>query len=62
MTENASAYTKQFRREFQRLMNEAGVYDGRIDGSFGPGTRRAIEALPAKISLKAYFVSSGARW
>jgi len=47
MTENASAYTKQFRREFQRLMKEAGVYDGRIDGSFGPGTRRAIEALPA---------------
>jgi hypothetical protein len=47
MTENASDYTKQSRREFQRLMNEPGVYDGRIDGSFGPGMRQAIEALPA---------------
>jgi hypothetical protein len=47
MTENASDYTKQFRREFQRLMNEPGVYEGRIDGSFGPGMRQAIEALPA---------------
>ena len=47
MNENASAYTKQFRREFQRLMADAGVYDGRIDGSFGPGVRRAIKALYA---------------
>jgi hypothetical protein len=39
--------TKQFRREFQRLLRDAGVYDGPIDGSFGPSMRRAIKALPA---------------
>lgn len=47
MTTNANAWSKDFRRELQRLMKEAGVYDGAIDGSFGPGVRRAIEALPA---------------
>jgi len=26
-------------------MREAGVYDGKIDGKFGGGTKRAIEAL-----------------
>lgn len=45
MSENAPAYTKQFRREFQRLLREAGVYEGKIDGSFGPATKSAVEAL-----------------
>jgi len=31
----------------RRKPRDAGYYDGDIDGSFGPGVRRAIEALPA---------------
>ena len=46
MTTNTNAWSKEFRRGLQRLMRDAGVYSGPIDGSFGPGTRRAIEALP----------------
>lgn len=45
MTTNANAWSKGFRRELQRRMREAGVYDGDIDGSFGPSTKAAIEAL-----------------
>jgi hypothetical protein len=47
MTTQSSNWSKDFRRELQRLMKEAGVYDGRIDGSFGADMRRAIGALPA---------------
>ena len=45
MTTNADAWGKEFRRELQRRMHEAGVYNGKIDGQFGAGTKRAIEAL-----------------
>ncbi len=45
MKTNARAWSKQFRRELQRLMRDAGVYEGAVDGSFGAGTRRAIDAL-----------------
>lgn len=48
MTENAAAYTKEFRREFQRLLRDAGLYDGPIDGSFGPATTAAVEASARK--------------
>ena len=37
-----------FNRELQRLLQQKGVYSGPIDGSFGPGTRRAIEALASR--------------
>jgi hypothetical protein len=47
MTTNADAWPDPFRREFQRLLNEGGFYSGRIDGDFGPGTTRAVEALAA---------------
>ncbi len=46
MIENFNQFSVGFRRELQRLMKDAGVYDGAIDGQFGPGTRRAIEAMP----------------
>ncbi len=45
MTTNSAAWSKEFRRELQRLVRDAGVYNGAIDGSFGPSTRRAMEAL-----------------
>jgi peptidoglycan hydrolase-like protein with peptidoglycan-binding domain len=45
MTTNAEAWSKEFRRELQRRMHEAGAYDGKIDGKFGEGTKTAIEAL-----------------
>ncbi len=48
MTTNADAWSRPFRRELQRLMREAGVYDGSIDGNFGPATRRAVKALAGR--------------
>jgi TPR repeat protein len=45
MTTNAEAWSKEFRRELQKRMQQAGSYNGKIDGSFGEGTKRAIEAL-----------------
>lgn len=48
MTGNISPFSIPFRREMQRLLKAEGVYDGAIDGKFGPGTRRAIDALAAR--------------
>jgi TPR repeat protein len=45
MTTNADAWDKEFRRELQKRMQQAGDYNGKIDGSFGAGTKRAIEAF-----------------
>jgi uncharacterized protein len=45
MATNAAGWGKEFRLELQRLMRDAGVYDGPIDGKFGPGTKRALEVL-----------------
>lgn len=48
MLTNAKAWSSDFRREFQRLMKDEGIYDGAIDGQFGPATKRAIEALAGR--------------
>ena len=48
MRKNANTFSPAFRRELQRLMRQEGVYSGPIDGKFGPGTKRAIEALADK--------------
>ena len=45
MVSNSNQWSRQFRRELQRVMREEGYYDGRIDGSFGAGTRRALKRL-----------------
>ncbi len=34
------------RKEIQRRLAAAGLYDGRLDGQFGPATKQAIRALP----------------
>ncbi|MGE3626463.1 MAG: peptidoglycan-binding protein, partial [Hyphomicrobiales bacterium] len=48
MRTNANAWSVNFRRELQRLMQQEGVYSGAIDGQFGPGTIQAVEALPGR--------------
>lgn len=46
MTTNAKQWDKSFRSELRRLMKEAGVYSGTVDGrDFGPGTISAIKTL-----------------
>ncbi len=42
MEENARAYPKSFRIELQRILSDAGVYKGALDGDFGPATQAAI--------------------
>ncbi len=46
MTQNHRGRSAQFRRELQKLLRQAGLYSGRIDGSFGPSTLNAIRSLP----------------
>lgn len=46
MTTNAQRWDKSFRSELRRLMKEAGVYSGTVDGrDFGPATIKAIKKL-----------------
>ena len=45
MTTNADAWNIAFRRELQRIMKEAGIYTGAIDGQFGPQTKHAIMSV-----------------
>ncbi len=52
MTDNSNAYTSEFRREMQRLLAQAGLYDGQIDGRFGPGTTAAVRALAKQAGPK----------
>ena len=39
-----SSLHRQTVRQLQSLLRQSGHYKGSIDGKFGPGTRRAIEA------------------
>lgn len=43
-------WSKTFRKEFQKRLNEAGVYQGTIDGNIGSGSRRAIAAMSKETS------------
>ena len=45
MTIRGARFSKSFKRELQRLMKEEGVYDGAVDGAFGPSTKSAIRKL-----------------
>jgi hypothetical protein len=45
MNTNSASWGRPFRSELQRLLKAAGVYQGAIDGSFGPATKRAIAQL-----------------
>ncbi|MCP4932979.1 MAG: tetratricopeptide repeat protein [bacterium] len=52
MSGNAKAWSIPFRRELQRLMKSEGLYNGLVNGKFGPDTQRAIRnavnSLPTK--------------
>ena len=41
---NAEKFPRETWTGLQRILSEKGFYDGTIDGSFGPGTRRAVLA------------------
>src|SRR5262245_28602531 len=45
LTNNPAWLDPNFRREMQRRLKEAGIYNGAIDGTFGPPTIRAFDAL-----------------
>jgi len=45
MVSKSTQWSRQFRRELQKVMREEGVYSGRIDGSFGAGTKSALKRL-----------------
>lgn len=48
MKENSRAWSLPFRRELQQRLSNAGVYSGKPDGTFGPSTIKAIEAVFGK--------------
>lgn len=45
LTTNASAWRPRFWRALQQRLRNAGVYDGPVNGKFGPATQKAIETL-----------------
>jgi hypothetical protein len=45
MRSNAKAWSAEFRRELQRLMQEEGVYSGAVDGNTGAAFREALDKL-----------------
>ncbi|MDH3742631.1 MAG: caspase family protein [Hyphomicrobiales bacterium] len=45
MLNRSHRWSREFRRAFQHELQKAGVYDGPLDGSFGPATRAAIRRL-----------------
>ena len=44
MTQNARAWSQEFRQALQRKLRDAGVYSGRINGELGDTTIAAINA------------------
>ena len=44
MTQNARAWSKEFRQALQRKLRDAGFYSGPTDGEFKDTTIAAIEA------------------
>lgn len=45
MTTNSAGWSLTFRRELQRLMANAGYYNGPLDGKFGSGTYNAVRSV-----------------
>lgn len=48
LTANRDAYSSEFRRALQGHLKEAGVFDGEVDGKFGPATLRAFKELAGR--------------
>ena len=45
MRDNSDAWSPQFRLALQKQLKKSGLYQGRLDGEFGPKTQRAIDAI-----------------
>ena len=60
LAQNPDLYSGQLRREFQRLLQEAGHYKGDIDGSFGEATKSAVAALRTSGASKRRAASQSA--
>ena len=54
MNTNASAWGAGFRKELQRRLQTAGLYDGPSDGRFGPAVTDAVTALAARSKQMAH--------
>ena len=44
---------KPTNKEIQQALKNAGLYDGKVDGTIGPKTKKAIEAFQSQNGLKA---------
>ena len=59
VTEPAMATTssevtgKPTNKQIQQALKNAGIYDGKVDGTVGPKTKKAIEAFQSQNGLKA---------
>ena len=40
-------------KQIQQALKNAGIYDGKVDGTLGPKTKKAIEAFQSQNGLKA---------
>ena len=45
MKTNSSAWSSEFRKALQARLKAAGVYDGAVDGRFGPATYTAMDEI-----------------
>jgi hypothetical protein len=61
ISKGAQGWTVEFRRALQRKLREAGVYDGRIDGTIRGPTVKAIETYVAQNRQSAQS-ASGQPW
>ncbi len=50
---DAALSNKPSARQIQQALKNAGIYNGKIDGSIGPKTKKAIEAFQSQNGLKA---------
>jgi len=50
---NADASVKPTPKLIQQALKNAGLYDGKVDGTVGPKTKKAIEAFQSQNGLKA---------
>jgi hypothetical protein len=45
MSGSAEGWTKQFRVDLQRLLEQAGIFHGKLDGVFGPEVSSAVREV-----------------
>ena len=50
---SADVTGKPTNKQIQQALKNAGLYDGKVDGTIGPKTKKAIEAFQSQNGLKA---------